>query len=104
MQIVHDEIPFNSIEGFGPRELEKEVFLPSPASQVIAMLTGFNAAFSPSDNDHHLGNLEIRVNAEFIGPAPTTIVKVIATFGLRDWSEEWDDKYEGTVRFAVIAE
>lgn len=80
------------------------MFLLSPASQVIAVLTGFNAAFSPSDNDHRLGNLEIRLNAEFVGPVPTTIVKVTATLGLRDRSGEWDDKYEGTVRFAVIGE
>jgi len=27
-----------------------------------------------------------------------------AVFGLRDWWGEWDDKYESTVNFAVIAE
>jgi hypothetical protein len=32
------------------------------------------------------------------------IIEVRATFGLRDWSGEWDDKYEGVVRFAVVAE
>jgi len=104
MQIVNGEIPFNSIEGFGPQENGTDIFLPAPASQVIAVLTGFNAGYSPSDGDHHLGNVEIRLNAAFIGPAPTTIVRVSATLGVRDWSNEWDDKYEGIVRFAVIAE
>jgi hypothetical protein len=31
-------------------------------------------------------------------------VTVTATFGVRDWSGSWDDNYEGTVYFAVIAE
>lgn len=43
--------------------------------------------------------MEIRTNrlsAKFVAPTPT--------FGLRDWSSEWDDTYEGVVRFAVVAE
>jgi hypothetical protein len=104
MQIVNDSISFNSFEGSGPRQDKKTVTLPSNALQAIAVLTGFNAAFSPSDGDHHLGNLDIRLNARFLAPTPSTLVEVTATFGLRDWSDEWDDKYEGVVRFSVIAE
>lgn len=32
------------------------------------------------------------------------VVSVTATFGVRDWSNNWDDDYEGTVYFAVLAE
>jgi len=104
MQIVNDSISFNSFEGSGPRQDTKTVTLGANASQAIAVLTGFNAAFSPSDGDHHLGNLDIRLRTRFINPTPSTLVEVTATFGLRDWSDEWDDKYEGVVRFAVVAE
>jgi hypothetical protein len=104
MQIVTDSISFNSFEGSGPRSDTKIISLGANATQVTAILTGFNAAFSPSDGDHHLGNLDIRLSATFVTPAPSTTIQVKATFGLRDWSNEWDDKYEGVVRFAVIAE
>lgn len=104
MQIVNDSISFNSFEGSGPRSDKKLVTLPSNAAQAAAVLTGFNAAFSPSDGDHHLGNLDIRLSTRFVSPTPSTIVEVTVTFGLRDWSSEWDDRYEGVVRFAVVAE
>jgi hypothetical protein len=101
MQIVTDSISFNSFEGSGPRNDTKLVNLTANATQAAAILTGFNAAFSPSEGDHHLGNLDIRLSTRLVSP---TIVEVSATFGLRDWSNEWDDKYEGVVRFAVVAE
>jgi hypothetical protein len=31
-------------------------------------------------------------------------VRVAATLGVRDWSGDVDDNYEGTIYFAVIAE
>ena len=101
MQIVNDSISFNSFEGSGPRSDTKLITLPANATQATAILTGFNAAFSPSDGDHHLGNLDIRLATKIVSP---TVIEVRVTFGLRDWSSEWDDKYEGVVRFAVIAE
>jgi hypothetical protein len=104
MLVVNESIPFNSFEGSGPRSETKLIILPANATQVMVVLTGFNAAFSPSEDDHHLGNLDIRLKAKFVAPTPSTIVEVEATFGLRDWSSEWDDKYEGVVRFAVVAE
>jgi hypothetical protein len=29
---------------------------------------------------------------------------VNVTFGLRDWSGNWDDQYDGQILFSVIAE
>jgi hypothetical protein len=104
MQIVNDSISFNSFDGSGPRVDTKLITLPANATQATAILTGFNAAFSPSDGDHHLGNLDIRLSTKFVAPPPSMIVEVRATFGLRDWSNKWDDKYEGVVRLAVVAE
>jgi hypothetical protein len=104
MQIKPGSIAFNSFDGSGPRSDFTELNLDAPASQATAILTGFNAAFSPSDGDHHLGNLEVRLSAAFVNAVPSQLVRITAVFGLRDWSNDWDDKYEGTVRFAVIAE
>lgn len=44
---------------------------------------------------------EVGVTGAQIDP---TTVRVTATYGLRDWSGNWDDDYEGTVFFAVVGE
>jgi hypothetical protein len=103
MLIQNSSIAFNSSEGFGPRIESQNVEFGVALTQATAILTGFNAAYSPSEGDHHLGNLEIRLDAQ-LDPGATGRVVVEVTFGLRDWSNEWDDKYEGVVNFAVVAE
>lgn len=101
MQIKTGSIGFNSWSGSGPQEASADIMLDADAVQATAIMTGFNAAYSPSDDDHHLGNLEIRLRTETVTPR---IVRVTVLFGLRDWSGDWDDRYEGIVDFAVIAE
>ena len=102
MQILSDSISFNRFRGDGPREDSTEVVFPAGVSQATALLTGFDVAFSPRD-DHHLGNLEVRLEAAIDALAPRR-VNVTAIFGLRDWSGEWDDDYEGEIFFTVVAE
>lgn len=100
MEIRNDSIVFGSFEGSGPRSAFRDVIFPSNMTKATAILTGISASFSRSHDDHHLGNLEVRLNSSISGAT----VRVTATFGLRDWSGNWDDKYEGRVFFAVIAE
>lgn len=100
MDIRSGNISFGRFEGSGPRTSHTDVTFPAAVTQATAFLTGFSASFSPSDDDHHLGNLEVRLNTTVNGAT----VRVTATFGLRDWSGNWDDKYEGRVFFAVVAE
>ncbi len=100
MEIQTGTIPFGSLEGTGPRTDSRDVTLSINPTQAAAVLTGLTASFSPSDGDHHLGNLDVRLSWTVTG----SVVRVTATFGLRDWSGNWDDKYEGLVHFAVIAE
>lgn len=102
MQILSDVIRFNRFRGDGPRQQSGEVIFPTAVTQATALLTGFDVAFSPRD-DHHLGNLEVRLEAS-IDPLAPRRVNVQAIFGLRDWSGEWDDNYEGEVFFTVVAE
>jgi hypothetical protein len=76
------------------------VVLPAPVTTATAILTGMNVEYSHND-DHHLGNLQVGVSGALLDP---TTVRVTATYGLRDWSGNWDDDYDGQVFFAVIGE
>lgn len=100
MQIRTGSITFGRFKGSGPRSSFSDVTFPAAVSQAAAILTGMSAAFSSGDGDHHLGNLDVRLNSTLTGPS----VRVTATLGLRDWSGDWDDNYEGQVFFAVVAE
>lgn len=101
MEIVNSSINFGRFEGSGPRQSTRDVTFPSAVSSASAVLTGFNVQFSSNDGDHHLGNLDVRLRADLL---TGTSVRITATFGLRDWSGSWDDKYEGQIFFSVIGE
>ncbi len=102
MQVQTGRVPFNRFRGTGPRQDTAEVIFGSPVTQATAILTGFDVAFSPRD-DHEFGNLEVRLEATIDSLAPQR-VNVEVTFGLRDWSNEWDDDYEGEIFFTVVAD
>lgn len=70
-------------------------------TQATAILSGFVVEFSHGD-DHHLGQLDVQV--QVAGAPSGTNVPVRITYGLRDWSGNWDDQYDGTVFFAVVGE
>jgi hypothetical protein len=101
MQLQTSNITFGRFEGSGPRQATSDVTFPAPIQSATALLTGFNVSFSPSEGDHHLGNLDVRLDADRLS---TTTVRVTATFGLRDWSGNWDDQYEGQIFFTVVGE
>jgi hypothetical protein len=102
MEVRTGTISFNRHRGSGPRSDRGEVIFSAPVTQAAAMLRGFDVGFSPR-SDHDLGNLEIRLEAT-IDPLAQQRVNVEAVFGLRDWSGEWDDNYEGEIHFTVVAE
>ena len=101
MEIANSSINFGRFEGSGPRTQTSDVIMPGVVSSASAVLTGFNVQFSSNDGDHHLGNLDVRLAASLLS---STNVRVTATFGLRDWSGSWDDRYEGQIFFSVIGE
>ena len=101
MEIERSTITFGRFSGSGPRQSTGDVTLDGPVTTATAVLTGFNVQFSSNDGDHHLGNLDVRLDAAML---TSTTVRVTATFGLRDWSGTWDDRYEGQVFFAVVGE
>lgn len=100
MEIKKDYLTFGRVKGSGPQTATKDVALSNQATKVAAVLTGFVAEFS-GGNDHHLGKLDVFVDATVL---TAMSVRVSARFGLRDWSGTWDDEYDGRIDFAVIAE
>jgi hypothetical protein len=98
VEVIRDSIDFPSDKG-GPQTATKDVEFGVPLASATAVLTGVEFGFSPR-NDHHLGNVSFNVTADIIG----TTVRVTGTLGVRDWSGDWDDKFEGRLDFAVIAE
>lgn len=99
MEIRTSSIAFSRARGTFPRSQSSTVSFPANVRQAVALLTGADFGFSPRD-DHHLGMVDVRVNSSVAGANVT----VTATLGVRDWSGDVDDDYEGTVYFAVIAE
>jgi len=53
-----------------------------------------------TDGDHHVWRTTISLDCRIDGD----VVTVIGTFGFRDSSGTWDDRYDGTVNFCVIAD
>lgn len=102
MEVRNATFSFNRHRGSGPQTRLGEVIFSGPVTQATAFLRGFDVGFSPRD-DHHLGNLEIRLDAR-IDPLAPQRVDLTAIFGLRDWSGDWDDRYEGEVHVTVVAE
>jgi hypothetical protein len=69
--------------------------------QVTAILTGFRAWFQePSDRE--LGLFEVQVGVPI--KLSDTQYRIPVTFGLRDWSGDWDDEHGAEVRVAVIGD
>ena len=102
MQTQTGSVSFGSISGFGPQVTSTAVTFGSPVTQAAAILTGFIVEFSGGD-DHHLGQLDVQVAVPGGGIAGS-VVTVQVTYGLRDWSDNWDDRYDGQIFFAVVAE
>ncbi|HEY9400850.1 MAG TPA: hypothetical protein VIP76_05060 [Luteimonas sp.] len=100
MRVQNSSVNFARFDGSGPRQTTADVDFGTALTSATAILTGFNVGYSANDDDHHLGNLDVRLSTEIVG----TIVRVTVTFGLRDWSGDWDDSYEGQIFFAVVGE
>jgi hypothetical protein len=104
MQIQAAQATFGPTSGSGPQVTTQTVNMPAAVTQATAILTGFIAEYSGGEgHDHHLGQLDIQVVVP-PGGINGAAVTVNITYGLRDWSGDWDDNYDGTVSFSVIGE
>ena len=71
-------------------------------TQPVVLLTGFRYGFTRSGGDRRLGQVNIMLGIE--GTPTGTAVTVGVLLGVRDWSGEFDDSYEGMVSFVVVAD
>lgn len=85
--------------GSGPRPASQAVLFPRDVVVAVAGLTGYSVSFS-NEEDHELGQLAIGLETQI----QANLVTVDVQYGLRDWSGDWDDDYEGLIEFAVVAE
>ncbi|MEO7050756.1 MAG: hypothetical protein ABI128_03750 [Rhodanobacter sp.] len=102
MQIQSGSMTFGALSGFGPQIGSATLNFATPVTQAAAFLTGFVAEFSNGD-DHNLGQLDVQVSVP-PGGISGSAVTVQVTYGLRDWSGSWDDRYDGDVYYAIVAE
>lgn len=98
-QVRTGRMEFNPHSGSGPREATMRISFDQPIGNCAAALTGVFIGYD--NNDHHIHRMIVEVEARKMND---TDVEVIGRFGLRDNSNHWDDRYRGSIRFAVIAE
>jgi hypothetical protein len=99
MEFLPGLFSFQPHRGSGPQVLSQEFDFARQVVQASAVLTGDESAFT--ETDHHFGRLTVTLSTEIIG---RTKVVVTATYGLRDYSNEWDDTYEGEIRFCLLVD
>jgi hypothetical protein len=87
------------VSGSGPRTTSQTVVFPREVLRAVAGLSGYFAEFSGQD-DHNLGQLTVRLDSTI----NNNTVTVTGTFGLRDWSGNWDDQYDGNIEAVVLAD
>jgi hypothetical protein len=102
VEIRATSLLFPETSGEGPLTAEAEMRFPRDVQRVAAGITGYTAVFE-NDDDHHVGRLEVEVDARVDADDPAKVV-VAGRFGLRDWSNEFDDPYSGLIDVAVLAD
>ena len=76
---------FVLLRGDGPRTVIQPVLFPRALRRAAAGLPGYSVAY-PND-DHHIGHVQVQLDAQVDAP----LVQVATIYGLRDWSDSWDD-------------
>jgi hypothetical protein len=100
MEVRTGTLTFPSASAIGPHSVTKELLFSAPVRRAVAGLVGTAFGFSQSGGDHHLGLVDALLSTDVLND----VVTVTGTFGVRDWSGEYDDPYEGSIQFIVLAE
>jgi hypothetical protein len=93
-QILGGTLNFPSRSGSGPSSINESIRFASNVEETASMLTGFHARFTTED--HHLLQLEVDLRAQL--PSANQL-QVTGTYGLRDSSGHWDDRYDGLINY-----
>ena len=98
MEMRRSSVTFPRMRGSGPRVAQSSINFGRSVQRAVAGLVGFSSGFR--GDDHHLGNLNLRLDTAI----DDDVVNVSVTYGLRDWSGNWDDDYHGVIQFVVLAD
>ena len=103
MDFTSGQFDFPTTSGSGPQSLSLSFSFEHRISKASAVLLGYEAFFM--NGDHNFGRLIVNLDTQIVNdPAAGQQVVVTATFGLRDFSGDWDDPYTGRVQFVLITE
>jgi hypothetical protein len=86
------------LRGSGPRQSSQTIVFPRAVLQATSGLAGYKVEYS--GDDHHVGRVEIKLDTN----VTSNTVTVNGTLGLRDWSGNWDDNYDGFIDFVIFAD
>jgi len=101
MDFTTGQFDFPSHKGSGPQTQRLRISFDHRIAQASAVLTGYDASFA--NGDHNFGRLIVTLDTQIVNNSTTgPEVNVVAAFGLRDYSGNWDDAYVGKVRFVLI--
>ena len=102
MEIRQQSFNFPKTSSSGPQPAEARIAFPRSILRATAGMSGYSATFE-NQEDHHLGRLTVELSSR-IDPDDDTVLIVNGSFGLRDWSGEWDDDYSGNIQYVVLAD
>jgi hypothetical protein len=99
LQMSAGSIYFGPLNGRGPAmETSLPQIFSGRVTQACCVITGVDYGFT--DGDHDLWRTTIVLTPSI----DQDVVTVVAKFGLRDNSGFWDDRYDATISFCVLAE
>jgi hypothetical protein len=99
IELCHGSVFFPPLRDRGPdTRLSSPCHFSGPVNDACCVLTGINYGFT--DEDHHVFRTTIRLSCQLNGD----VVSVLCTFGFRDSSGFFDDRYDGLIEFCVIAD
>ena len=99
MEIRTGSIDFSApLRGSGPRTASQTIVFGRNVTTAVAGLNGYTVGYV--GDDHHVGKIDIRLTTTI----NANTVTIDAILGLRDWSGDWDDNYNGLIDFTVLAD
>ena len=99
------DLDFSSLmSGSGPRTASTTVVFPRAVKTAVVGITGYSVAFRNDGQGRPLGRMVVSLNTLNPGDINLNTVTITGNLGLRDWSGEWDDQYQGGISVAVVAE
>lgn len=96
-RVTDEHLSIGVRRGSGPTRASRIHELAGPGRRAFALMRGFDTRYS--GGDHELWFFETGVATHPVGPRK---VRVTASSGVRDSSNHWDDRYDGSVHYSLL--